>query len=51
MTFHLIAGLVALVGFVSADFPDCVSGPVSQSINLVALWLIEDHLACKQYNL
>jgi hypothetical protein len=30
MTLCLIAGLAALVGLVSADFPDCVNGPVSR---------------------
>jgi hypothetical protein len=29
MTIGIIVGLVALAGFVSADFPDCVNGPVS----------------------
>jgi hypothetical protein len=30
MMLCLIAALAALAGFVSADFPDCVNGPVSR---------------------
>ena len=36
MTVYLLAGLVALVGLVSADFPDCANGPVSQYSEYVA---------------